>query len=139
MKHTLIVLALLISVTVRAQLNTDTIKLPFAVAKQIAIELVKYDSTKSLLSITQVELELSRELLVYKDSMLTNATINIVGLSRQLANQQQQTEAYKQLYTTKKEDYNTLSDKFRKHKALRNFIDITAFVAVGFVIYLIAK
>lgn len=139
MKHTLIVLALLISVTVRAQLNTDTIKLPFAVAKQIAIELVKYDSTKSLLSITQVELELSRELLVYKDSMLTNATINIVGLSRQLANQQQQTEAYKQLYTTKKEDHNTLSDKFRKHKALRNFIDITAFIVVGFVMYLIAK
>lgn len=141
MKNILTALLILLSGMVVAQTSpsSDTIKIPVAVAKQIAIDLTSYDSTKTVLNITQSELDLTKDQLAYKDSLLNNAVNNVAGLSNQLTNQQQQSDAYKQLYTVKKDDFNAVNDKLRKHKALRNFIDITGVVVLAIVAYIIAK
>lgn len=139
MKKILLLVAVLISVTARAQINNDTVKIPFAVAKQIAIDLTSYDSTKSVLGVTQAELDLTKEQLVYKDSLLTNAVNNVAGLSKQLTNQQQQSDSYKQLYTQKKDDFEAVNTKLRKHRAFRNFMDVTLILGAGILMYIIAK
>ena len=139
MKKIILLLSVLACTAAKAQSSNDTIKIPLAVAKQIAIELVSCDSTKSVLDVTQAELSLVREQSGYKDILLTNAASSLTRLNNQLANQQQQTETYKELYTNKKEDYETLSTDFKNHKTLRNYIDIVASIGVAIIIYLIAK
>ena len=139
MKNILILLTVLISITTKAQTATDTIRIPVTVAKQIAVDLTKCDSIKDIANLTQTELDLTKEQLLYRDSLLVNAATYIVTLGNQLINQQQQSDNYKQLYLQNKDDLNTVSTKFKKHKALRNFIDITGLLITGFVVYIIAK
>ena len=149
MKKLLIILALTLPLLTKAQripvvdsvgnviyYIEDTIKIPLSVAKQIAIDLSTCDSTREILNYVEQELDLTKQVLTYKDSLLTRATINVINLSKQLGNEQGQKDSYKLLYTNTKSDYESLAIKYRKHKALRNFVDIVVFLGAATIMYL---
>lgn len=132
----LLFIALLLPCFASAQ---DTIKMPLSVAKQIAVELTECDSITDILLSIDAELTLTKEIVNQKDSLLTNANANVVNLTKQVNTEREQKESYQTLYAAKKTDYEALSEHHRRHKALRNFLDITVGAAAAIVIYLLAK
>lgn len=117
----------------------DTIKLPISVAKQIAVDLSECDSLVDILISVDNELTVTKEVVREKDNLLASANSNVLNLTKQVQVERDQKDYYKTLYATKKNDYEELSKHHRRHKALRNFIDITVGAAAAIVIYILAK
>lgn len=135
----LLILMLLVPCVAAAQTGTDTIKLPVRVAKEIAVELNQCDSIIDMLISIDAELAYTQQVSRQKDTLLANAYSNLMNASRQINNEREQKTAYKTAYADVKKSYDGLQVKYKKHKALRNFIDILAGAAAAIVIYVLAK
>jgi hypothetical protein len=109
--------------------SQDTIKLPAPVANRIAKDLVSFDSAKAILVVTKEELELTREKLVYKDSIISNWV--------------QKGNFYEERIKNEKLKFDTqglfLSDLQQEKRKLSNrlaFTKISASAIIGVLLYL---
>lgn len=85
MKKLLLIILLLGSVSVKGQ---DTIHIPTYVAKQIAKDLVSYDSTKAVLGLTEEQLNLTEQKVVLKDSIITQYVQKGIMYEERIKNEQ---------------------------------------------------
>ncbi len=85
---------ILLSITSKAQTGNDAVCMPVEVAKQVAADLITGDSAKAMLALTEKELDLSKEKLSYKDSLILTAKLKEINLMDQVRNERTQKEAY---------------------------------------------
>jgi hypothetical protein len=131
MKQVIVLIGLiLLSITSYAQpdkvvaVDENAVCMPAEVARQVAADLITGDSAKALLSLTEEELDLTKEKLSYKDSLILNGKLKEINLSEQVKNEKFQKDYYKVLYETGEKNYAALQKKFKRHKVKKTFTDI---------------
>ena len=85
MKYVFILIRTLLSFTASAQDTSDAICMPTEVAKQIAEDLITGDSAKAMLALTEEELNITKEKLSFKDSLILTAKLKEINLNDQLS------------------------------------------------------
>ena len=136
MKYLFIFIFTLASFLSYAQPNEDAICMPTDVAKQIAQDLVTGDSAKAVLSLTLDELDLTKEKLSYKDSIIFNDKLKEINLKEQIRIGDQQISNYKLIYDDSKKQYADLSKKYKRLKGKKTFTSILSIIAIGGLSYL---
>ena len=144
MKKLIIILAILISSTSKAQqfkvghydsngnvtyYTQDTIHLPYSVAKTIAKELVECDSTKAILEVTKEQLRLTENKLYLKDETLRLYANKDIMYEVRIMNEQKK-------FTTQGEYVNVLRKQNKKLKVKLAFTKITLGGVIGGLTYL---
>jgi len=115
---------ILLSITSKAQTGTDAVCMPVEVAKQVAADLITGDSAKAMLALTEKELDLSKEKLSYKDSLILTAKLKEINLMDQVRNERSQKEAYVSLYNDAKKQYTELSKTYKRYRTKKTFTDV---------------
>jgi hypothetical protein len=110
----LIILIGIILFGINAQAQPATVCMPADVAKQVAQDLVIGDSAKALLNVAMEELDITRDKLSYKDSLILNSKLMEINLKTQLGNEQKQKVEIQSLYSNCKSQYAALAKKERK-------------------------
>jgi hypothetical protein len=125
MKQLIILLSvMLFSFSSHAQPSTDAVCMPVEVAKQVAADLIVGDSAKAMLALTEKELDLSKEKLGYKDSLILTAKLKEINLTDQVRNERTQKEAYVSLYNDAKNQYANLSKTYKRYRTKKTFTDV---------------
>jgi len=126
MKQLIILLSvMLFSFSSKAQVSTDnSVCMPVEVAKQVAADLIVGDSAKAMLALTEKELDLSKEKLEYKDSLILTAKLKEINLMDQVRNERTQKEAYVSLYNDAKNQYANLSKTYKRYRTKKTFTDV---------------
>lgn len=126
MKQLIILLSvILFSFSSKAQVSTDnSVCMPVEVAKQVAADLIVGDSAKAMLALTEKELDLSKEKLEYKDSLILTAKLKEINLMDQVRNERTQKEAYVSLYNDAKNQYANLSKTYKRYRTKKTFTDV---------------
>lgn len=137
MKKTIIALILLTTVLFgKSQTNdTNTVCVPYNVAKKIAKQLVEGDSAKAVLAITYQELDLMNQQVGYKDSIILNQRLKEINFLSQLRD--------KDIIITNKDrqigdvskNYKTLSRKYKWAKMQATVGGALAMVFGGILLY----
>lgn len=116
---------ILFSFSSKAQVPTDnSVCMPVEVAKQVAADLIVGDSAKAMLALTEKELDLSKEKLEYKDSLILTAKLKEINLMDQVRNERTQKEAYVSLYNDAKNQYANLSKTYKRYRTKKTFTDV---------------
>lgn len=126
MKKLLSTTLILISVSVKAQ---DTIHIPTRVAKQIATDLVSYDSLKAVHELTSEQLMLTEKKTVVQDSIITLYKQKTADFLKQISAEEQKTAIWQ-------DQYKVVAKKCKKLKANLTFTRITLTGIIGFLTYL---
>jgi len=126
MKQLIILLSIMLfSFSSKAQVSTDnSVCMPVEVAKQVAADLIVGDSAKAMLALTEKELDLSKEKLEYKDSLILTAKLKEINLMDQVRNERTQKEAYVSLYNDAKNQYANLSKTYKRYRTKKTFTDV---------------
>jgi hypothetical protein len=127
MKQFIILITILFfSVTTKAQKYYDTgsICMPTEIAKQVASDLVRGDSAKAMLALSLDELDLTKQKLNYKDSLIFTGKLKEINLIEQIRNEKMQKQGYVALLDDSKKAYEDLSKKFKRYKVKKTFTDI---------------
>lgn len=124
MKRLVTLFIVLLSVKGYSQTGDNSVCMPVEVARQVAADLITGDSAKAILSLTEKELDLSKEKLNYKDSLILTAKLKELNLNEQLRNEKLQKDGYKSLYDNAVAQYNALSKDYRRYKTKKKFTDI---------------
>ena len=145
MKHLILIISLFLSITSYAQpgkvaVDTNSVCMPVEVARQVAADLVVGDSAKAMLSLTEVELDLTKQKLSFKDSLILNGKMKEINLLEQVRNEKFQKDYYVSLYQTSEKNYSALEKTFKRYKIKKSFTDIlfigATSVLTGTLIYL---
>ena len=117
---------ILFSIKIQAQTHQDTgsICMPTAIAKQVAADLIVGDSAKAMLYLTIDELDLTKQKLNYKDSMIFTGKIKEINLMEQIRNEQSQKNGYINLLEDSKKQYADLAKKYKRYKVKKTFTDV---------------
>ena len=135
----LIILIGIILFGINAQAQPATVCMPADVAKQVAQDLVIGDSAKALLNVAMEELDITRDKLSYKDSLILNSKLMEINLKTQLGNEQKQKVEIQSLYSNCKSQYAALAKKERKLRIknrLKSGFGIPIIIALG-VLYIL--
>jgi hypothetical protein len=132
MKYLLVTILMALSFNAFSQ----EVCLPYEVAKQITQDLLVGDSAKDLLAITNEELDLTKEKLSYKDSVISLYQLKEINLNEQVKNEQTQKANYITLYEDGKKQYAVLLKKYKLHKLKNTFTNIILTGAAGVLAYL---
>lgn len=128
MKKSIIVISvILFGLTADAQIHsvdTGSICMPTEIAKQVAVDLVRGDSAKAMLALSLDELDLTKQKLNYKDSIIFTAKLKEINLIEQIRNEQGQKNGYISLLDDSKKQYADLAKKFKRYKVRKTFTDI---------------
>jgi transketolase len=129
MKQIIIVISvILFGLTADAQkiysVDTGSICMPTEIAKQVASDLVRGDSAKAMLALSLDELDLTKQKLNYKDSLILTAKLKEINLIEQIRNEQGQKNGYVALLDDSKKQYADLAKKFKRYKVKKTFTDI---------------
>lgn len=128
MKQLIIVISvILFGLTADAQIHsvdTGSICMPTEIAKQVAVDLVRGDSAKAMLALSLDELDLTKQKLNYKDSIIFTAKLKEINLIEQIRNEQGQKNGYISLLDDSKKQYADLAKKFKRYKVRKTFTDI---------------
>ena len=135
MKYLLTILICLISFTTLSQ-TQEEICMPVEVAKQVAADLIIGDSAKAMLTVTLDELELNREKISYKDSLIFNARLKEINFKDQIRICEEKNNNYNLLYEGVKKQYNVLAKDYKRLKVKKTFIQIVGVAALGGLTYL---
>ena len=108
----------------KVAVDTNSVCMPVEIARQVAADLVKGDSAKAMLSLTIDELDLQKQKLGYKDSLILTAKLTEINLKEQLRNEKGQKEGYIALLDDSKKQYADLAKKFKKYRVKKTFTDI---------------
>ena len=108
MKYILTILISFLSVIAIAQ-PQDQVCMPSEIAKQVAQDLVIGDSAKAVLTIALDELELTREKMSFKDSLILNARLKELNLKDQVRVCEEQNKNYNLLYEDSKKQFAVLA------------------------------
>jgi predicted acylesterase/phospholipase RssA len=129
MKKFIVLLSILLSIKATAQtsvvaVDTNSVCMPLEVARQVAADLVTGDSAKAMLSLTEFELDLTKQKLSYKDSLILNGRMKEINLLEQVRNEKFQKEYYVSLYNTSEKNYTALEKTFKRYKTKKTFTDM---------------
>lgn len=124
----------------KVAVDTNSVCMPVDVARQVAADLVTGDSAKAMLSLTEFELDLTKQKLSYKDSLILNGRLKEINLMEQVKNERFQKEYYTSLYQTSEKNNSALEKTFKRYKAKKTITDIlfigATSVLTGTLIYL---
>jgi hypothetical protein len=123
MKALLIATALLITGTLRAQ---DTTRIPYKVAKQIAVELVECDGIKKDLRCTQDELTATQQVVVVKESIIAQYIKKELIYDDRIKNEQLK-------FNTQQTWVTQLTKRTKVLKTKLLFVEVTAAVIITLV------
>ena len=118
---------ILFGITAQAQTrhaDTRSVCMPTEIAKRVAKDLVVGDSAKAMLAFTINELDLQKQKLGYKDSLIFIAKLTELNLKEQIRNEQGQKNGYITLLDNCKNEYTILSKQYKKYKVKKTFTDI---------------
>ena len=135
MKIILTTLICLLSLTAISQ-DTEQVCMPTNIARQVAQDLVMGDSAKAMLTVTIDELDLTKEKLSFKDSLIFNARLKEINFKEQIRTEQQKSETYNALFEDSKKQFAVLSKKFKRYKAKQTFIKTLGLAIIGGLTYL---
>ena len=135
MKYILTILISLLSVTAIAQ-PQDQVCMPSEIAKQVAQDLIIGDSAKAILTVALDELELTREKMSFKDSLILNSRLKELNLRDQVRICEEQNKNYNLLYEDSKKQYAVLAKKYRRLKVKKTFVEILGIGIIGGLTYL---
>lgn len=135
MKTILTALICLLSFTSIAQ-DTEQVCMPTNVARQVAQDLVMGDSAKAMLTVTIDELDLTKEKLSFKDSLIFNARLKEINYQDQIRLKQKEVDSYVLLYEDSKKQYAVLAKKYRRYKVKQTFIKTLGIAIIGGLTYL---
>lgn len=124
---------------INAQAQPATVCMPADIAKQVAQDLIIGDSAQAMLNIAIEELDLTRDKLSYKDSIILNAKLLEINLKTQVGNEQKQKVEIETLYTNCKTEYKALAKKERNARIKSRFKSALGFpiiIALG-VLYIL--
>lgn len=127
MKQLIVLIAMVFfGVTAQGQVYRDTgsVCMPTEVAKRVAKDLIVGDSAKAMLALTIDELDLQKQKLGYKDSLILTAKLKEINLIEQVRNEQGQKQGYIALLNDCKTQYADLSKRYKKYKVKKTFTDI---------------
>jgi hypothetical protein len=136
MKYILTILISFLSVTVIAQPQDEQVCMPSTIAKQVAQDLIIGDSAKAVLTVALDELELTKEKMSFKDSLILNARLKELNLRDQVRICEEQNKNYNLLYEDSKKQYAVLAKKHRRLKTKKTFIEILGIGIIGGLTYL---
>lgn len=135
MKYIFTLLISLLSVIAIAQ-PQDQVCMPSEIAKQVAQDLIIGDSAKAVLTIALDELELTKEKMSFKDSLILNARLKEINLKDQVRICEEQNKNYNLLYEDSKKQFAVLSKKHKRLKAKKTFMEILGTAIIGGLTYL---
>lgn len=128
MKQLIILIGIILfSIKTNAQTpynDTGSVCMPTEVAKRVAKDLIVGDSAKAMLVLTIDELDLQKQKLGYKDSLILTAKLKELNLIDQIRNEQGQKNGYIALLDNSKKEYADLSKRYKKYKVKKTFTDI---------------
>ena len=90
----------------------------------------------SMLTVTIDELDLTKEKLSFKDSLIFNARLKEINYQDQLRLKQKEVDSYVLLYEDSKKQYAVLAKKYRRYKAKQTFIKTIGIAIIGGLTYL---
>lgn len=139
-----ILLLLLVFICNAQKIDTvGDICIPYPIIKSIQTDLLIGDSAKAMLSLTEFELNLTKQKLSYKDSLILNGKMKEINLIEQIKNEKFQKEYYVSLYNTSEKNYTALEKTFKRYKTKKTFTDIlfigATSVLTGTLIYIKTK
>ncbi len=126
MKKLLLVIAIVLPTLTKSQ---DTIHIPYSVAKQIAKDLVSYDSTRAILELTNEQLSLTEQKVVLKDSIIAGHVQKGLLYEERIGNEQKK-------YGVLEGYVKDLQKKNKKLKVKLLFTKITLSAVIGGLTYL---
>lgn len=135
MKYILTLIISLLSVTAIAQ-PQDQVCMPSSIAKQVAQDLIIGDSAKAVLTVALDELELTKEKMSFKDSLILNARLKELNLKDQVRICEEQNKNYNLLYEDSKKQFAVLAKKHKRLKAKKTFMEILGTAIIGGLTYL---
>lgn len=135
MKYIFTLLISLLSVIAIAQ-PQDQVCMPSEIAKQVAQDLIIGDSAKAVLTVALDELELTKEKMSFKDSLILNARLKEINLKDQVRICEEQNKNYNLLYEDSKKQFAVLAKKHKRLKAKKTFMEILGTAIIGGLTYL---
>lgn len=129
MKKFILILLVVLSVPFIAKSQTDTVKIPAAVAKEIVKDLVSCDSSKAMLVVTKEELDLTKKKVVLKDSIITEHVRKGGLYEERIRNEQSK-------YQLQGEWVDQLKKENKDLRVKNTFLRITATAIIGALSYL---
>lgn len=123
MKYTFTLLLTLFALFCHAQ-EGNQVCMPSDIAKQVASDLIIGDSAKALLSLTMAELDLTKEKLSFKDSLIFTAKLKELNYIEQIRNEQSQKAGFSSLLVNTKKEYGILAKQYKKLKVKKTITDI---------------
>lgn len=123
MKYTFTLLLTLFVLFSRGQENNQ-VCMPSDIAKQVASDLIIGDSAKALLSLTMAELDLTKEKLSFKDSLIFTSKLKELNYIEQVRNEQAQKAGCNALLENTKKEYTTLAKQHKRLKVKKTITDI---------------
>lgn len=143
MKHLITIFTILLfSFTTKAQTTTDTgcVCMPIDIAKKIAQDLIVGDSAKTMLNLVTEELDITKEKITFKDSLIITSKLREINLTNQVKNESIQKQAYMSLYEDSKKKYEILNKSYKKYRIKKGIVESLLGTAVavltGTIIYI---
>ncbi len=135
MKHVLaLITTILLSLTAFSNNGTDTLKLSHQVGKQVAIDLVSYDSTKEALGLTTKVLEMTENKSRMKDSVIKSHEIKTDLFRKQILMHEMKEESYQKMVSSLKIDIVKQKAKTKIAAGVGGFaVIMTAFIVTGLI------
>jgi len=117
---------ILLGIKADAQTTHDTasVCMPSEIAKQVAQDLLIGDSAKAMLALTIKELDLTKDKLSYKDSIIFTDKLKELNYIEQVRNEQNQKAGYVALLDNSKKEYAILAKQHKKLKVKKTFTEI---------------
>jgi predicted transcriptional regulator len=139
MKLILTILFICLASTTKAQ-EDKTVTIPFRVAKQIQKELISKDSCFDMYAVSQEEIYLLGQNIVYKDKVIDTLTSQGFRLKEQLENERNLKITYKGIAEDCKIQYdalNTKSTTYKKFTKVVGFVSVAVIAGLSAVILLV--
>jgi len=138
MKYIITILFILFSFASIAQ-DTNSVCMPYSVAKRIAQDLVVGDSAQELLNYTTEELVLTRSKVTLKDSIISIYKAKEINLLGQVSNERIAKESYITLYNNLEGEYKRVYAQYKKQKFVNRIYKVGFWsgLAIGIAGYII--
>jgi hypothetical protein len=137
MKKFILLVSILFTLTSQAQpKDLNTICIPTDIAQRVVEDLVICDSTKAMLFFTKKELQLTKEKLSYKDSIILTLRLKEANLESMVSIEEEQKNEYINLYKKSKNEYGSLASENKKIKVKHKIISAVWVVTLGVLTYL---
>ena len=120
MKQLLIILVFILPIVAKSQ---DTIKIPVPAARQIAKDLVIYDSIKAIHELTKEQLILTEDKVILKDSIISSYRVKCIMYDTMLINEKEKFAVQGQW----------INELHKQNKTLKTKLIFTRIVSVAFI------